>query len=48
MSPGIYKTLFQIGMIFNTTAYTQVDTLFYPYTQTTLEQATGPRQFLGS
>lgn len=33
MSPGIYKTLFQIGMIFNTKAYTQVDTLFYPYTQ---------------
>jgi hypothetical protein len=31
MSLGIGKTLYQIGMVFNTRAHTRVDTLVYPY-----------------
>lgn len=33
-SLGIGKTLYQIGMVFNTMAYTQINTLVYPYIST--------------
>jgi hypothetical protein len=33
-SLGIGKTLYQIGTVFNSMAYTQINTLVYPYTPT--------------